>query len=155
MAILGSSPAMNGPLWSTNLPMARALAATMPSGDAVVVELRTELAAIINVSNNEPMLPAGWDASIFDAVALLRPWPSHCIYVGHGPNGSGFNPSPWGSPYSSPSLAAGCPYDSRFMLYARTRADVIYWLRPLVGKCLVFHCGENSCHAADLVSLIN
>ena len=77
--------------------MARALAATMPSGDALIVKLRLELAAIIGVPDSLPTVPATWETSVFDAATLQRPWPLHYIYVGHGPSGSGFNPSPWGS----------------------------------------------------------
>ena len=119
---------MDGPLWSTNLPLARALAATMPSGDALIVELRLELATIIDVPDSLPTLPAAWVTSVFDAAILQRPWPLHYVYVGHGPLGSGLNPSPRGSPFASPVLSAGCPYDSRFIQYARERADILQWL---------------------------
>ena len=78
--------------------MARAFAATMPSGDDVVVELRMELAVMISIPDTLPVVPALWETSVYDAASLQRPWPLHYIYVGHGPVGSGFNPSPWGSP---------------------------------------------------------
>ena len=41
-----------------------------------------------------------------------------------------------------------------FVSYAEDRADVMTWLRPLVGKSLICHCGNNR-HASILGSLVN
>ena len=41
-----------------------------------------------------------------------------------------------------------------FVSYAEDRADVFRWLRPLVGKSLICHCGNNR-HASILGSLVN
>ena len=125
---------MNGPLWSSNIRMARTLAATMPSGDAPIVALRREISAFFSVPDSMSMLPAVWETSVYNATSIERPWPAHYIYVGHGPDGSGFNPSPWGSPFTSTAVAVECAYDTRFILYARNKADVKYWLQPLVGS---------------------
>ena len=127
----------------------------MPSGDAIIVGLRRELENIIDVPDTYPTLPASWVTSVFDAEVLQRPWPLHYVYVGHGPNGCGLNPSPWGSPFASSVASHGCPCDGRFLQYARGRADTMQWLRPLVEKCLVCHCGKNNCHAADIALLIH
>ena len=132
--ILGPSPALDGPLWTANGPLARVLAATIPSGEKMVVDLRMEIGSIIGFTPPETFLPDDWETPVFNVANLNRPWPANSIYVGHGPRGCGLNPSPWGSPYASASSANQCPYDERFVLYAEARADVVYWLRPLVGK---------------------
>ena len=133
---------MDGPLWESNSRMALALAASMPVGDPEIVELRLVIDEFLNGDAPAVVMPAAWTTPLYNAATLARPWPANYIYVGHGPIGSGFNSSPWGSPFAVSLLSAGCPYDSRFIPYARNRADIVYWLRPLVGKCLVCHCGE-------------
>ena len=150
---MGPSPALDGPLWHANGPLARVLAATIPSGDPVIVDLRMEIGSIIGLTVPDVFLPVEWETPVLNFDDLDRPWPASSIYVGHGPHGCGMNPSPWGSPYASASMAETCPYDERFVLYAEARADVVYWLRPLVGKKLICHCSQK-CHATQLVALI-
>ena len=150
---MGPSPALDGPLWHANGPLARVLAATIPSGDPVIVDLRMEIGFIIGFTVPDVFLPVEWETPVLNFDDVDRPWPASSIYVGHGPHGCGMNPSPWGSPYASTSMADSCPYDERFILYAEARADVVYWLRPLVGKKLICHCSQK-CHATQLVALI-
>ena len=120
----------------------------------MVVELRRELEIIAGCPENVPTLPSSWVTSIFDADALQRPWSLNCVYVGHGPSGCGLNPSPWGSPFASADITFGCPDDCRFLQYARGRADINQWLRPLVENCLICHSGRNKCHATDIAQLL-
>ena len=119
----------------------------------MVVDLRMELESIIGFAPPELFLPDDWETPVFDFAALAQPWPANYIYVGHGPRGCGLNPSPWGSPYASASLVDQCPHDEQFVRYAEARADLLYWLRPLVGKRLICHCSKK-CHATHLVALI-
>ena len=107
---------MDGPLWESNSRMALALAASMPVGDPEIVELRLVIDEFLNGDAPAVVMPAAWTTPLYNAATLARPWPANYIYVGHGPIGSGLNPSPWGSPFSVPILAAGCPYDSGFIL---------------------------------------
>ena len=41
---------MDGPLWGSDVRLARVLASTIPSGDASVVRLRLELMDLINIT---------------------------------------------------------------------------------------------------------
>ena len=132
--ILGPSPALDGPLWLANGPLARVLAATIPSGEKMVVDLRTEIVSLIGFTVPELFLPDDWETPVYNIAALEQPWPANYIYVGHGPRGCDHHPSPWGSPYAPASVADQCPYDERFTVYAEGRADLVYWLRPLVGR---------------------
>ena len=97
-SLLGAEDVMNGPIWSTNPPMARTLAASMPSGAPQLVNLRRSLRMIIGYEEPEPVM-LSMDFCIMDIRVVERPWPLDAIYVGHGPPGSGLNPSPWGSPF--------------------------------------------------------
>ena len=47
-----------------------------------------------------------------------------------------------------------CNRDSRFILYARRRADIREWLAPLLNMRLLCHCGREKCHANDIAELI-
>ena len=95
-SLLGSHALMDGPLWTNNLGMARVLAATIPSGNPSVVQLREDLASLLSGPTRYPMVPANWTTQVINISTIERPWPSNYIYIGHGPRGSGFNPSPWG-----------------------------------------------------------
>ena len=140
---------MDGPLWSNNPPMARTLAASMPSGAPLVVSLRRSLRDIIGYEDPEPGVIAV-ELSIIGIAVVERPWPLDAVYVGHGPIGSGLNPSPWGSPYA---VGNSCGRSALFVNYVRQRADARLWLLPLLNKRLVCHC-ENECHAHDLKQVI-
>ena len=125
---------MDGPIWGGNLRLARVLAATIPSGDANVVRLREDLITIVDIPETFPVLPVQWVTPVIDITIIERPWPVQYIYVGHGPHGCGSNPSPWGSPYSDPSVTTECGDADLFLAYANDRADLLTWLSPLVGK---------------------
>lgn len=103
-----------------------------------------ELESVVDIVPCELVLPCGWETSVFNIAALAQPWPASYVYVGHGPRGCGLNPSPWGSPYASSALCDRCPYDDRFLRYAEARADLLYWLRPLVGKVWCAIAVENA-----------
>ena len=130
-ALLGSPALMDGDLWVVNIRLARVLAATIPSGNSVVVRLRLALTTLINAPCTFPVLPVSWVTPIIDISSISRPWPVSYIYVGHGPHGSELNPSPWGSPFSNPSTG-DCGSGTSFSAYANDRADIQSWLRPLV-----------------------
>ena len=103
------------------------LAATIPSGNPSVVQLREDLASLLSCPTRYPMVPANWTTPFINISTIERPWPSNYIYIGHGPRGSGFNPSPWGPPFCTSSISTNCPYDSRFVAYAYSRAVPARW----------------------------
>ena len=121
----------------------------MPSGAPLVVNLRRNLRSIIGYEVPEPGVIAV-ELCIINIDVVERPWPLDAIYVGHGPLGSGLNPSPWGSPFA---IGNTCERSTAFIGYARQRADARLWLLPLLNKRLLCHC-ENECHAHDLEQVI-
>ena len=96
MSLLGPPHAMDGPLWSSNVALARVLAATMPSGCSIIAAIRDELGSIITGPRSSPTIPPGWCTPVVHFDNVTRPWPPNYIYVGHGPRGSEVNPSPLG-----------------------------------------------------------
>ena len=143
---------MDGPLWASNVAMARVLAATILSGCSNIARLRDELGSILTEPSRPPKLPMGWCTQVVQFNTIVRPWPSNYVYVGHGPYSSEVNPSPWGSPFST-SSSLDCPHDDRFIAYAQDRADIHHWLSSLVGKTLVCHCKNG--HASIIASLVD
>ena len=145
---------MDGPLWLSNRPLALALAASFPSGDAHVVRLRTRIGELAGgFSGGWSSIVASVPPLVFSVLSVPRPWPADAVYVGHGPSGSGFAASPWGSPFAD-STAAFCSSDHRFEQYAVSRADRIGWLAPLCNKRLLCHCGSGKCHAHVLANIL-
>ena len=139
-------------MWVTNAPMARALAATMPSGDRIVVCLRRRLQTLLRDERCGDPPAFSMASSVSRVESMERPWPSDAVYVGHGPAESGLNASPWGSPFIS-SSSSECARSELFVNYARSRADLCEWLAPLLNKRLLCHC-SGQCHAHDLAALI-
>ena len=138
-----------GPLWSLNRPMALALSASMPSGDPVIVDLRSRLLDLVG-RKPLPIRNRTLSTTVFNIDTYPRPWPANSIYVGHGPRRPGLNPSPWGSPsLSCESLS--CCKSTQFLEYGRRRADALLWLSPLINQNLICHCREtNVMHTTSL-----
>ena len=74
-AILGAKTSMNGPLWHLNAPLARAISATMPSGDSRIVSFRAELCGLIGDGTDPPSPPVASEPSIACVSLCPRPWP--------------------------------------------------------------------------------
>ena len=76
-------------------PLAGTLAASIPSGRARIVNLCLELCDLVGSGSTSETTSATLASSVSSVESLERPWPLDAIYVGHGPLGSGPNPSPW------------------------------------------------------------
>ena len=61
-----------------------------------IVSLREELRGLIHGSARPMAAPVALSPSLACVESTPRPWPLDAVYVGHGPIGSGLNPSPWG-----------------------------------------------------------
>ena len=70
----------------------------MPSGDPVIVDLRSRLLDLVG-RKPLPIRNRTLSTTVLNIDTYPHPWPANCIYVGHGPRRSGLNPSPWGSPF--------------------------------------------------------
>jgi hypothetical protein len=79
------------------------------------------------------------------------------VYVGSGRDTS-VRPSPWASPFGCSSCHNNfgtTPLDdSSFLRYASSRADLLTWLAPLIGKRLVCGCNNKKNHIEVIAELI-
>ena len=66
----------------------------MPSGDPVIVDLRSRLLDLVG-HKPLPIRNRTLSTTVYNIDTYPRPWPANSIYVGHGPRRSGLNPSPW------------------------------------------------------------
>ena len=116
--------------------MGLALAATMPSGVPRVAKARDELVSCLPPWQPKSVLGSTIAVAFSD---VSRPWGSDFVYVGHGPNfcSPRMLASPWGNPFLSAEDAI-CRTD-RFEEYLWSRADLQFFLAPLVGKTITCH----------------
>ena len=134
--------------------MALALAATMPSGDPIIVRIRD---ALYNALPRQDCIgkPVVGSASVASFDSSAHPWRGDMVYVGHGPIGTNrVLASPWGNPCLR-DIDTVCNCEG-FEDYLWSRCDIREMLAPLVGKTLVCHTNEDArCHAHILCEVIS
>ena len=129
-----------GQLWESNLSLALALSASMPSGCATIAGIRDELCSACGLSAPVLYRPDAFPCCVH---SFDLPFPANAgfcegyIYIGSGTPDGRTGASPWGSPFG---CDATNDQDGLFLEYARCRADVVFWLAPLIGKKLVCDC---------------
>ena len=125
----------------------------MPSGKDRVVDARSCIFdLLLGPRPTQSILHS--PSVVFDVSDFAMPLPDDCVYVGHGPLGSGWRPSPWGNPFLSASDVT-CKADCvDFYEYLESRADVEVWLAPLRNCKLLCHCRNSDCHAHVLAKKI-
>jgi len=131
------------------------LSSSFPSGKPNISLLREQLTAHCKIKCPAVFRPAVLPKSIplsSLTVPVNAGFASGLVYIGSGCLLNSINPSPWGSPF-------GCSVNamemSRFRDYAFSRADVVHWLTPLVGKTFICSCIDNpNNHANTLRQLV-
>ena len=138
---------MNSQAWKLALIDVAILAGSIPSGDANIVALRAELSSL---AFGPGFLLLSQSAHVVSAVR-----PDECaICSGYVYIGTSFA---WhlATPWLDPTVFCGDEFVS-FAAYLYARADLVGFLRPLLGKLLVCSCAlGNGCHGHVLRDACN
>ena len=130
--------------------MALVLRASVPSGIQAIVDIRTQITALMPFRDLPVTgyLPRPWVRHVFES---LHEYPSSRMYIGFGMTDCQGRPSQWANPYFYLDYDYLSAYNL-FSDYMKARADLREWLYPLRNCELICDCQRGEfCHGNLLI----